>query len=233
MYELKPGLFIGLDMVDGCRPSPRKVDIAFLDRSGVCTFEQWDFDASGKGLSPGQLAPPGFVLAIDGPQGLAACIDDRMRRCEQAGRAAGKSPYAFPSLNKPYGGFVTSSIALFVALWRSSLFHLHGFPVEPTHQATLIEVYPGNAWRNLASSLQVPLTAKKQRLEGRRQRKNILESAGILLPSDALPTHDQLDAALAALLASLFSEGKFTEQGEPPFWDDSAQVLREGFMIYP
>ena len=228
-----PSLFIGLDMVDGCRPSPRKVDLAFLDRSLVCAFDQWDFDPSGKGLFPGQLKPPGFVLAIDGPQGLAGSPGDPMRRCERAGGVAGKSPYDFPPLNRPFAGFIVSSVRLYVTLWQSGKFHLHGLPSSSTHEASLIEVYPGKAWADLAKRRQIPLTEKKQRLEGRRQRQRLLEASGIRLSLSSLPTHDQLDAALAALIAFLFAEDKATEQGAQPFWDDAVQVLREGFIVYP
>lgn len=215
-------------MVDGCKPSPKKVDIAFLDHSLVCTFATWDFDPQGRGLFPGQLRPPGFILAIDGPQGLAGSPGDGMRRCEKVGGVAGKSPYDFPSLDRPFAGFVVSSVRLFAALWQSGKFHLHGLPSSSTHQATLIEVYPGKAWTCLAKGL-----AKKQRLEGRRQRQRLLEVRGVRLPSGGLPTHDQLDAALGALIAFLFAQGDTIQEGTPPFWDASKQVLREGFIIYP
>lgn len=233
MQGSMPTLFIGLDMVDGCRPSPRKVDVAFLDRSLVCTFDQWDFHPGGKGLFPGQLKPRGFILAIDGPQGLAGSPGDRMRKCERAGGAAGKSPYDFPPLNRPFAGFIVSSVRLFAALWQSRMFHLHGFQAEPAHQATLIEVYPGKAWADLARRVQISLTEKKQRLEGRSQRQRLLEAVGIRLPGSGLPTHDQLDAALAGLIAFRFAAGRTIQQGAPPFWDASKQVLREGFIVYP
>src|SRR3989442_345122 len=126
MSALDRNLFVGVDMVDGCKLSPRAVDVAFLDRSLICTFDQWDFDPQGKGLFPGQLRPPGFTLAIDGPQGLAGSPGDTMRRCERVGGVAGKSPYNFPPRNVPFSGFVESSVRLFGALWQSGKFHLHG-----------------------------------------------------------------------------------------------------------
>jgi len=229
---MKHNLFIGMDMVDGCKPSPKKVDIAFLDHSLVCTFATWDFDPQGRGLFPGQLRPPGFILAIDGPQGLAGSPGDRMRKCERAGGAAGKSPYDFPPLNRPFAGFIVSSVRLFAALWQSRMFHLHGFQAEPAHQATLIEVYPGKAWADLAKRERMPLTQRKQRVEGRRQRQRLLEALGVRLSPNSL-SHDQLDAALAALIAFRFAQGMTTQQGAPPFWDDSKKVLREGFIVYP
>jgi predicted RNase H-like nuclease len=133
----------------------------------------------------------------------------------------------------PYSGFVASSIRLFAALWRSRRFHLHGFQAESTHEATLIEVYPGKAWVDLARLIQMPLTEKKDRVEGRRQRQRLLEASQVRLPSGRLPTHDQLDAALAALIAFRFAEGETTQQGVSPFWDNSKQVIREGFIVYP
>ena len=227
--------FVGLDMVDGCKPSPRRVDLAFLARSLDCTFGTWEFDPSGGGLLPDQLAPPGFVLAIDGPQGLARSPGQSMRECERVGGVAGKSPYEFPPLNKPYGGFVRSSVMLFAALWQSGKFHLHGTAAAPGDQASLIEVYPGRAWRRLAdlSELDPKLLRNKRLREGRGQRLRLLERNGVGLPVDTLPTHDQLDAALAAFIAYRIVQVRTTQQGAPPVWDAAKRVLREGFIVYP
>lgn len=232
---MNANLFVGLDMVDGCRPSPRKVDLAFLDPSLTCTFGTWDFEPNADGLLPGDLAPPGFILAIDGPQGLARSPGESMRECERAGGVAGKSPYEFPPQSRPLGGFVVSSVKLFAALWQSNMFHLHGLPKAPSHQATLVEVYPGNAWPKLAEqSGMIQKSLKKKRLrEGREQRLALLKQNRVGMPSNALPTHDQLDAALAALIALSFAQGRTTQQGAPPFWDGSKRTLREGFIVYP
>jgi len=235
MPDPSPNLFMGADLVDGCCPSPRPVDIAFLDRLLVCKFDRWDFNFEGEGLLPSAFRSSGFVLAVDGPQGLAGAPSATMRACEKIGGVAGKSPYDFPRTGIPFGGFVTSSVRLFATLWRSGAYHLHGFPPDPSHQATLIEVYPGKAWHILAKVLkEPPPSAKKQRLAGRLQRQSLLEAAGLRLPSGTTPTHDQLDAALAALIALRFANGECTRSdGVAPFWDESKQVLREGFIIYP
>ena len=227
--------FIGLDMVDGSRPEPRPADLAFMDRSLICEFDLWEFDPTGKGLLPNQLRPPGFVLAIDGPQGLAGSPGDTMRKAERVGGIAGKSPYDFPPRGSPYSGFVTSSIRLFAALWRTGKFHLHGLPPTANHEATLIEVYPGTAWHKLARlSKMDPRNLKRKTVrEGREQRLRILERNGVRVVLGRLPNHDQLDAALAALTAARFAEGKTTEEGTRPFWDESQHVLREGLISYP
>lgn len=233
---LDSDLFVGADLVDGCRPSPRLVDIAFLDRSLTCEFDHWTFDFGGKGLLPGALASPGFVLAVDGPQGLAGEAGATMRVCEKIGGGVGQSPYDFPRAGVPFGGFVQSSVRLFASLWLSGRFHLHGLPPADGPEATLIEVYPGKAWHILAGLLKMPPpTVRKQRLAGRLQRQVLLENAGIHLPPAIKPpTHDQLDAALATLIALRFANGECTRcDGAAPFWDESKQVLREGFIVYP
>lgn len=232
----KVNVFIGLDMVDGCAPYPRCVDIAFLDRTLACTFGTWSFDQKGTGLLPSQLRPPGFILAIDGPQGLAGSPEQRMRECERVGRVPGKCPYQFPPPGRIYSGFITSSIRLFASLWQSGKFHLNGRCAasckEPNHQATLIEVYPGKAWRDLALPRGMRL-APKHSCKGREQRRDLLKAVGLTLPLDSLPNDDQLDAALAAYIAFLFAEGKTTQQGIAPKWNDANKVLREGFIVYP
>jgi len=235
MLNPSPNLFIGVDLVDGCCPMPRPVDIAFVDRSLLCRFGRWDFNFDGKGLLPDALASPGFVLAIDGPQGLAGEVGATMRVCERMGGVAGKSPYDFPRTGIPFGDFVTSSVRLFASLWLSGRFHFYGLPPSTGHEATLIEVYPGKAWHILAKVLEEPSpSAKKQRLAGRLQRDRLLEAAGLRLPPGSAPTHDQLDAALAALIAYRFANGKSTRcDGIAPCWDASKRVLREGFIIYP
>ena len=227
------GTFVGLDMVDGTRPSPRRVDLAFLDESLLVKFGAWDFEPHGRGLYPSELAEEGFLLAIDGPQGLAMSPGDTMRVCERIAGAPGHASYDFPAPSMPFSGFVTSSVRLFAALWRSGTFHLHGAPVSSNHMASLIEVYPGRAWPDLATIAGIGLTENKQRREGRRQRQRVLKAMGLRLPPGQLPTHDQLDAAVAAFTGYLFARGKAREEGEPPFWDAPNEVLREGFIVYP
>jgi hypothetical protein len=47
------------------------------------------------------------------------------------------------------------------------------------------------------------------------------------------PTHDQLDAAIAAYIAYLFTIGKTTEHGQCPFEDERFGYLREGLIVQP
>jgi len=100
-------------------------------------------------------------------------------------------------------------------------------------EASLIEVYPGSAWPILAGCrLQ-----KKSLLEGRRARYALLVRRGLTFAQgysiERPPTHDQLDAALAAYIAYLFGNGKTNDYGINPFQDPSLGTLREGLIVQP
>jgi len=48
-----------------------------------------------------------------------------------------------------------------------------------------------------------------------------------------LPTHDQLDTAVAAYLAYLFKSRKTCDYGEKAFEDTNLGILREGLIVQP
>jgi hypothetical protein len=146
---------------------------------------------------------------------------------------AGKSPYGFPSSGRPFAGFVTGSVKLFHALYRSEVLRLYGAPGVKRAEANLIEVYPGAAWRVFAGGNHLP---KKVSRAGRQARLDLLRKLGLTFPSrdtGMLPTHDELDAVVSAHIAHLFVNGKTTDYGEPPFEDAEHGVLREGFIVQP
>jgi predicted nuclease with RNAse H fold len=97
----------------------------------------------------------------------------------------------------------------------------------------LIEVYPGAAWPVIAG-YTLP---KKRLLSGRQSRYVVLLKKGIKFHPDytveAPPTHDQLDAAMAAYTAYLFTIGKTIDYGQNPFEDERLHILREGFIVHP
>jgi hypothetical protein len=97
-----------------------------------------------------------------------------------------------PASRRPFAGYIRSSIELF------SAFHRAGFNVSPDRFiGGVCEVYPGNIWRRLAGRL----LPKKSTDDGRRARKYVLEALGVFdLPN--LPTHDQNDACVAAVMAA-------------------------------
>ena len=91
----------------------------------------------------------------------------------------------------PYSGFIRSSIELFAACAKA------GVPLSPAGLVGgMAETYPGAVWRRL-----VPGLPNKTRVAGRARRKALLECLGVSNLS-LLPSHDQLDACLCALLAA-------------------------------
>ena len=219
------GWFVGVDLTDLSAPSPRPVDVAFMDRWRRVTFSTWAFDPGGVGLLPPEKLRDGAVVAIDGPQGLAA-PGRKVRDGERELHCAGKTPDSLPAPGSaPYAGFLRGSVLLFSALRASGL---GVFGEVPQDRAILLEVYPADLWKKWAGRT----LPKKQTSQGRRARWDLLRGQGLELPVDATAiTHDQLDAAAAALAAYLWATGRTNAWGEAPRWDDAAGVLREGFVV--
>ena len=228
-------VYIGLDLTDPTVAAPRPCDYAVLDRDLVCTFGRWDYREDGAGIIPERALGRTFILAVDGPQGLAGDPGATVREAERLVNAPGRSPYEMPEPGKPYAGFIVGSVRLFHSLATAgSRFRLLGYDGIPPSDATLLEVYPGGAWK-LVSEAQLP--AKESR-EGRQARAAILEELGVQLPVDPLdpdrpPTHDQLDAALAAWVAYKFRRGEASIVGRAPELDAEAGVIREGYVVQP
>jgi hypothetical protein len=225
-------LFIGLDLTDPFAKRKRFCTRAVLDSRLRLVLDEWEYQENGTGIIPSTVKPP-FVLAIDGPQGLAGAPDSKMRICERALGAAGKSPYEFPIMGRPFAGFVIGSVKLFEQLSHNRKFNLLGMQGNP-QTINLIEVYPGAAWPLLAGHQHLP---KKTSLQGRADRYEILLKLGVRFLPDfslqTLPTHDHLDAALAAYIGYLFTNERVDYKGVAPFEDMIKSVLREGFIIQP
>ncbi len=175
--------------------------------------------------SPRRSLGDGAVVAIDGPQGLAA-PGRKVRDGERELRCAGKTPDTLPAPGSaPYAGFLRGSVLLFSALRAKGL---GVFGEVPQDRAVLLEVYPADLWKKWAGHA----LPKKQTAEGRRARWDLLRGQGLELPLGAGEiTHDQLDAAAAALAAYLWATGRTNAWGEAPRWDEAAGVLREGFVV--
>ena len=223
-------LFIGLDLTDPTAAKKRPCDIAVLDADLACTFHLWNYAEDGRGIIPSRALGRGFILAIDGPQGLAGVPDAVMRVSEQIVNAPGRTPYTFPKKGTPYAGFITGSVKLFHRLVTSgSRFRLLGLNGIAAADANVIEVFPGGAWRIAA---EAPLPAKRL-VDGRKARLDLLQSLGLRFESDELPTVDQLDAAMAAWVAYCFDLGESRAEGPAPELDGAAGVVREGYIVQP
>jgi NAD(P) transhydrogenase len=216
--------FVGIDLTDPFARTSRPVTLALMDRWRRVRFVTWTYDPTGERMIPEHVAAEGFVVAIDGPQGLAA-RGRAMRQAERVLRAPGKSGEALAGAGKPYAGFIRGSVELFGALRKSGLGLLGEAPWETT---ALLEVYPGDTWPKWAGRRP----PKKSLPAGRRARYDILREHGLELPvgCDAV-THDQLDAAAAALLAYLWATGNAREFGDPPLWDAETGCIREGIIV--
>jgi predicted nuclease with RNAse H fold len=220
--------YVGLDLTDPSARKPRPCDVAILDSSLRCTFSTWDYDDRGASIVPVSVLGRSFILAINGPQGLAKAKDATARQCERELNTQVKTPYALPAKFSP--GFVEGSVKLFHRLVTTGgRFRLLGMDGVSSKDVNLLEVYPGSAWKVL-SSKRLPAKTKE---EGKQARRVLLEELGIqFLYSDPL-NHDQLDAVIAAWTAYCFDRGLTASEGIPPKLDGPGSVLREGFIVQP
>ncbi len=185
--------YIGADLTDGTVANPRPVDVCGLDLAYdglVARFWTWTWDGAGTTGIIEELRSARCAL-LDGPQALAA-TGAQMRVCERATGAAGKTPDDLAKTKgRVFGGFVRSSVELFLAV------HGAGVRVSPAGVVGGVgEVYPGELWIRLAGRL-----AKKTTRIGREQRRAVLGACSIRF-GEAPLTHDQLDAAVVALVAA-------------------------------
>jgi hypothetical protein len=186
--------FIGADLTDGTVARPRPADVCGLRREGTgLTAKFWEWTWVGEGLNEIVAELRGCRCAmLDGPQGLAAS-GRSMRACERFAAAAGKTPDSREKIvrGRPFAGFVLTSLDLFAAL------DAHGLAISsPEFVGGVGEVYPAHLWRLLSTAL-----GKKTTHVGVAQRSALLAACGVRLP--AIPvSHDQLDAAIAALVAA-------------------------------
>ena len=225
-------LYLGVDLTDRYSAICRAIDVCGLTPSEngelKACFWFWQWDAA-----PGTLDVTEVVkeltgtraAMLDGPQGLAT-NGEALRACERLAAAVGKTPDVRPMLGRPFAGFLCSSLDLFAALTQA------GLQISPPgFLGGVSEVYPGHMWRILAGR-SLP---KKCSDEGRSVRKRILRALRVsLLPE--LPTHDENDACVAALMAAAADgvvPGIATRGIGIPLTADTDGTLREGLMVIP
>jgi hypothetical protein len=222
--------YIGGDLTDRYSVACRPIDVCGLAGDGsrlIASFWHWEWDPA-----PHQLDVTPILqeinkarsVMLDGPQGLAL-RGESLRSCERQAGAVGKTPDTRPSNDKPFATYIHSSLDFFLAL------HSSGILVSPpNHLGGVNEVYPGHIWSILAPCV----LPKKSTKEGRLARKRILEAIGVLgLPG--LPTHDQNDACVGALMGAAAdgkTPGMTVRAIGLPLTNDRG-LLREGTMIVP
>lgn len=224
--------YLGIDLSDRYAKNRRPSDVCGLT-SIECNklsaaFWLWEWPKPEQRLDVSEITEEiraAKSTMIDGPQALASA-GNTLRACERACGAAGKTPDIQPPLGKPFAGFVRSSVELFAAFAAAE------FLVSPSQfMGGISEVYPGDIWHRLAGRT-IP---KKSTHEGRRARKLILQALGIIGLPD-LPTHDQNDACISALMAAA-ADGKVGDMcvrgiGSPLARDPDG-TLREGPIVVP
>ena len=221
--------FIGVDLTDLNAANRRLAGAAVIDPAMCCSFSRWDYDEQGTSIVPEAALGKSFVMAVGGPQGLAADAGATARVSERLVNVSPRSTYQLPADDCPSAGFMAGSTKLFYNLATGgSRFRLLGLNDTPADEANLIEVFPCAAWRELAGE---PLPPKRS-VEGRRRRADLLQAQDVILPAD-LPTDDQLDAAIAAWVAHCFDNDAVKVEGDAPTIDREAGVIREGYIVQP
>lgn len=236
-----PETFVGVDLTDSYAKSPRSIDVAILDHfTGKVSYESVDWPPPGEAaISALSVRLKQFlrgltVFVVDGPQALAE-PRNRTRNVERCLGTPAHTPWEMPEPGAfPFAGYVSSSVGFFAGLVAQNdpVFILADLAGVVPENATLFEAYPGATWKELcAGKLE-----RKTKAKGRNQRAALLQDMGLHLPPGN-PTHDQLDAALCALLGWRFiaptPDCRVRMLGSTPVYRDRHGVLREGRMLHP
>jgi len=228
----EPVEYLGIDLSDRYATNRRPNDICGLtsiqNNKLRAAFWLWEWPEPRQRLHISEISEEirtAKSTMIDGPQALASA-GNIIRTCERICGAAGKTADTLPVPGNPFAGFVRSSVELFGA------FAAAGFSVSPSEFLSGIsEVYPGDIWHRLVGRI-IP---KKSTHEGRPARKQILQALGVIgLPE--LPTHDQNDACISALMAAAADRkvaGISVRGIGLPLARDSDGTLREGPIVVP
>jgi len=219
--------YIGIDLTDRHARDPRPNDICAIVEidGGLSTyFDTWTWPASTRDVSTLlTVVRAARVVAIDGPQGLAEA-GARMRACERELGTPGKTGDSRPDASQPYAGYLASSLDLYGSL------HAAGVDIGAPSLLGVQEVFPGASWNRLFRALD-----PKGTRSGRVQRTCILAELGIRL--SGLPTHDQLDACVSALIGAAVDGHvpglSILSVGRRVRWDPAVESLREGTILVP
>jgi hypothetical protein len=239
---MQPITFVGIDLTDSYPTTSRPVDVAILNaQTGTIEFRDFRWPDRGSKVWPTAVAKAilpfrteDTVFVVDGPQALAK-PGSTTRAAERCLRTPAHTAWKIPApRSMPFAGYISTSIDFFNALVQSG-FRLAELAEADPMLGTLFEAYPGAVWPRLYQG-QVPLHSKATR-EGRDQRTEILKILGCRFVQPGPLTHDQLDAAVCAVLGWRFFYSSVacpvTLIGDIPVYRDANKVLREGRMLAP
>ncbi|MFQ6105465.1 MAG: hypothetical protein ACE5NL_00135 [Candidatus Hydrothermarchaeaceae archaeon] len=213
---------VGIDLNGPKNPSA----VAVLKGNQIY-FDEWMYEESGNLMLPESAS----VIAIDGPMGFSE-KPGQFRECERELGTPGKTYYSLDECRKPFLQLIEASTKLFWNLHRKG-YRLYG--LEENAGITLIEVWPLSGWRalfkpELKSRRYIP--GGKGSLQGQRFMRNAIEKLGYKFTT-VNPSAHHLDAAMAAITAQYFSEGKFERFGKKPRIDEVNKCIREGYIVAP
>ena len=236
--------FVGIDLTSAFAALPRPIDVAVLDDQLNARFlaVAWPMAEAVISRDPNFLTEmlraqvsvglsERMIVAIDGPQGLAAG-GNAMRACERILGTPGRTPSTLPPAEEsgaPFQGYIRSSIDLFAGLVGAAPpWPLAGLSGVGNFEAALWEVFPGAEWVVLAKR-RLPL---KTTTAGRQARRNLFEALQVTFPTQALPTADQNDALVGAYLAWCVHNRPSSVElaGVAPYAADGE--IREGFVLH-
>lgn len=174
------------------------------------------------------------IVLLDGPQGWKDPSTDlkECRYCERILNTPGKTGVRGRSKPQNYLPFLTFSISTFAHLVKSGGV-LCSDPVitMPKHDLLVLESFPNSAWRKLCIS---PLPGKR-----RATQSDIVSHLKKLrgfyrFRTNRLPTHDELQALVAALAGPSILAGNlgaYIAEGSRPKNIDG--MIVEGFIVNP
>ena len=211
------------------RESSTGIDVSFPDlnlRGDPCTLHLAEFLVS--------LCREcgSTTLLIDGPQAWKDPKNglEHSRVCERTLNTPAKT--GLPGIVKPtnYTPFVSFSIELFDRLGSQGWQRFSG--IEESGVPVVAESFPLSAWKSLGlTALPAKKKCKKETLE---QQTAVLSHYASLNMS-RLPSHDELQAAVAGLAGIPLAKRNIASlrlSGCAPF-SDADGVFREGFIVNP
>jgi len=226
--------FIGADLTDRYSPSCRPISVCGMRPYGnriKAKFWIWTWTPGPADLSPNGIKQELIktqVVLLDGPQGVATA-GRKMRDSERQLCTQAKTGDTRNTLRDFCKGFVESSLDLFDVILRNKIID----PLTRDNRRGIGECYPGHTWKLLAKQYGKKLV-KKDCLEGRKARFCLLRDAFDVdfepeFGNNSPPSHDQLDAALGALLA--VAVGKGVEGVDPVFFGEQLKLVKKEYLV--
>jgi hypothetical protein len=173
------------------------------------------------------------VILLDGPQGWKDPESElrHCRVCEKELFTPAKT--GTPGNAKPGSalGFIQFCIDVFSGLVERGAELVERSPIEIRKPLLAVETFPTSAWRSLGLK---PLPSARNTKPGEIERRTgeLRDKFGVV--TEAIPSHDELQALVAGLAGLSILEGNpsgYRLAGSPPIYRNG--ILCEGFIVNP